>query len=385
MKKKIVILSAFLTPFRSGAEACAEEVPLRLKDRYEFTIVTARFRSSLSRSSFLDVEKRVRVIRVGLGLPIDKWLFPFLAPFVIRNLKPDVIHAILESFAGLALLFSRLTYPSAKRILTLQSTNLRLFTSSLQNDSLPLRVLMTAVSRIPKVIARIIFFGPIHGSAHRITAISTARGEQAKRYGTVIQLIPNGILLHDLQEAVASHPVIDDRILFAGRLEQMKGVDTLLAAFARVAEKHPTAHLVIVGDGSLRRNLEALQPALLKQGRIAFRGYLPPQRIAAEFAQASIFCGLSRSEALGNVFLEAQAAGCAVVATHVGGIPDIVTDGITGLLVPPDDVSAAAAALNRLLRDDALRGALSEAGKKNAEAYDWDVIAEEYAKVYEGE
>jgi glycosyltransferase involved in cell wall biosynthesis len=222
----------------------------------------------------------------------------------------------------------------------------------------------------------------MHRSAHRITVISRVLLERAKRFGKDAVLIPNGILLQDLKAASASHPKIDGRILFAGRLEQMKGVETLLDAFASLAEKHPAAHLVIVGDGSLRPTLEARQPALMTQGRIAFRGYLPPQRIAAEFAQAAIFCGLSRSEALGNVFLEAQAAGCAVVATTVGGIPDIVTDGHTGLLVPPDDVSAAAAAVDRLLSDDDLRMQLGGEGRKNAEAYDWESIAKRYGEVY---
>lgn len=350
MKKKVVILSAFVTPFRSGAEACAEEVAARLRDEFEITIVTARLRKDLPHLDTL--ASGVRVWRVGRGSPVDKWLYPVLAARAARALKPDLIHAVLESFAGLGLVLCRWFVPGAKRLLTCQSTNTSLLV------------------------------GTMHRAAHRVTAISRVLVERARRFGKNAVHIPNGILLKDLRAATERHPKIDDRILYCGRLEPMKGVDTLLDAFASFAESRPTAHLVIVGDGSLRRSLEGRYPAFVQEGRIAFRGYLPPQRIAAEFASAPVFCGLSRSEALGNVFLEAQAAGCAVVATHVGGIPDIVTDGVTGLLIHPNDVQAAATALQELLTDDALRTRLAEEGRKNAEAYDWDAVARRYAGVY---
>ncbi len=94
------------------------------------------------------------------------------------------------------------------------------------------------------------------------------------------------------------------------------------------APTHDVAiHLRIVGDRSQRKHLEQLAHDLKITDRLTFVGRLTPDKVADEFAQASIFCGLSRSEALGNVFLEAQAAGCAVVAMNVGGIPDIVKNG----------------------------------------------------------
>jgi len=79
MKPRVVILSAFATPLRSGAEACVEEVSARLKDRYDITVVTARMRKDLPRRDVLPGGVAIR--RVGFGLPLDKWLFPILAPF----------------------------------------------------------------------------------------------------------------------------------------------------------------------------------------------------------------------------------------------------------------------------------------------------------------
>jgi glycosyltransferase involved in cell wall biosynthesis len=346
---RVVILSAFLTPFRSGAEACAEEVSARLKDDFDITIVTARLRKDLP---YLDhLPSGVKVWRVGFGTSFDKWLYPFLAPRAARALKPDIVHAVLETFAGLALM--RLKGIKARRILTMQTTN------------------------------RTFLKGPIVRSADTVTAISSALVKIAGELGRKdVTLISNGIDLNMLKQARDKHAKIDGRILYVGRLEPMKGIDTLLDAFAPIADAHPEAHLVIVGGGSLRVSLESRKIDLVRAGRISFRGYLSPEKVANEFASASIFCGLSRSEALGNVFLEAQAAGCAVIGTTVGGIPDIVHHAKTGLLVSPDDVKGAAEALKQLLSDESLRAKLSEAGEKNAEAYDWNAVSEQYRAVY---
>ena len=316
-----MFLSAFLSPFRSGAEAMAEEVSQRLTDEFDVTIVTARLkRSSLKRDM---LGKKVHMIRVGLGLPMDKYLFPFLAPLATFRLKPDIIHAVLESYAGLALVFCKLIVPRAKRILTLQSTN----TSFM--------------------------LGPIHRSAHIITAISKALIERAKQFGrNDVVLIPNGIDLKLIQGACAEHPKDSSRVLFVGRLEPMKGVDILLQAFVKaIVGLSPDIHLRIVGDGSQAASLKDLAKELEIDHRVTFTGRVDHQAVLDEFARAEIFCGLSRSEALGNVFLEAQASGCAVIATNVGGIPDIVKDSESGLLVPPDDIDASAKAIRVLLSD----------------------------------
>jgi glycosyltransferase involved in cell wall biosynthesis len=223
----------------------------------------------------------------------------------------------------------------------------------------------------------------MHRSADALTVISNVLLERAESLGREdAVLIPNGMHVARLQEAVGRIPRVAGRVLFVGRLEQMKGIDTLLRAFAALRIEH-ISHLRIVGGGSLCSSLEALARELGIADRVTFVGFVPVPAIYEEFAAAEIFAGLSRSEALGNVFLEAQAAGCAVVGTRVGGIPDSVTDGETGLLVPPDDPAAAREALERLINDAGLREKLSDAGREHAKKYDWSVIAERYAEVYE--
>ncbi|PIQ76819.1 hypothetical protein COU78_00770 [Candidatus Peregrinibacteria bacterium CG10_big_fil_rev_8_21_14_0_10_49_24] len=345
MKPRIVIFSAFLTPYRSGAEACAEEVTAALRDRYDFTIVTARLSRSLPKKGELH---GVAVLRVGFGNSADKWLYPFLAPFAAMRLRPNLVHAVLESYAGLTLIFCRFLLPRTKRVLTCQSTNTTLFV------------------------------GTMHCFADAITVISSTLVERAKKFGrNDAILISNGLSLQHMPRMEK----VPGRILFVGRQEPMKGIDTLLRAFASVSVLG--AHLRVVGEGSVKKSMEALAAELGVADRVTFLGFVPMPDVYEEFAQAQIFCGLSRSEALGNVFLEAQAAECGVIGTRVGGIPDIIEDGNTGLLVEPDDVASAAKALNRLLTDEPLRTALAVQGRHHASHYDWSQIARQYAAVYD--
>ena len=346
--KKVVILSAFLSPLRSGAEACAEEVALELSDKFDITIITARMRKNLSKEDML--RGKVRIIRIGSGSGFDKWLFPFIAPFAVKKIQPDLIHAVLETFAGLALHICKWIVPKSKRILTMQTTN------------------------------RSFLKGLIVRSPDKVTAISEAlvkiAGELKRNDVTRIS---NGLHLGQI-------PVMEKekgRIVFVGRLEPMKGIDTLLHAFAKLRIKNEECRIRIVGDGSERAHLEQLTVDLGIVEHVLFTGFVPVPDVYEEFAKAEVFCGLSRSEALGNVFLEAQAAGCAVVGTTVGGIPDIIKDFETGLLVPPDDVASAVEALKKLLEDALLRQKLADAGRQHAQDFDWSNIAQKYESVYE--
>lgn len=348
MKPKIVILSAFLTPFRSGAEACAEEVPLRLADRFDFTIITARLRRDLPKNDML--QGKIPVVRVGFGLPIDKWLYPFLAPREAKKINPDIVHAILETFAGEALMRCKKIVPNAKRILTLQTTN-RTF-------------------RKKKIIQ----------SPDVVTAISKHLAEIAAQMNRKsVTVIPNGIAYEAIQSACAKYSKMPGRFLYVGRLEKMKGVDLLLQSFAKIKGSFV---LHIVGSGSLGNKLKKLADRLDVAHRVVFKGYMKAPDLYKEYAEAEIFCGLSRSEGMGNVFLEAQAAGCAVVATHTGGIPDIVWDRQTGILVPPKGFNAAVTALQRIVYDPVLLRSFSENGMKNTQEYDWKLIANRYADIY---
>jgi len=123
-------------------------------------------------------------------------------------------------------------------------------------------------------------------------------------------------------------------------------------------------HLVLIGAGPSRRALEDLATDLHIERRVHFAGQLVEAENLHQFFDASVLC--SRSEGFPNAIIEALAAGCPVIATPVGGIPEIITDRQTGLLVPVDDAEALAASVQELRGDVALRKRLSEAGPARA-------------------
>lgn len=149
---------------------------------------------------------------------------------------------------------------------------------------------------------------------------------------------------------------------FVGRLEEQKGVDVLLDAFARLRSRGAKARLRIVGDGSLRRSLEARAARLGLGPAVAFAGWIP------NAAETMAFCDVvavpSRWEGFGLVALEAMAAGKPVVASGVDGLREVVVHGETGLLVPPGNSGALAAALEEVLFDPRRAARLGAAGRR---------------------
>lgn len=133
-----------------------------------------------------------------------------------------------------------------------------------------------------------------------------------------------------------------------------------------IAAVESSARLVMVGDGPLRPTLEARARDLGLNGAVRFLGAVP--RAASFLPHFDVFVLSSVWEGMSNSLLEAMAAGRPVVATRVGGNPEVVVDGETGLLVPPRDPRALADAVLRLLGDPALAGRLGEAARRRVES-----------------
>lgn len=169
------------------------------------------------------------------------------------------------------------------------------------------------------------------------------------------------------------------QLLFVGRMSAAKGVPVLLDAMAALARTHPEARLTLVGDGPGRAALEARAAELGLGTRVTFAGYRDQDGVAEALGGADIFVLPSFAEGLPVVLMEALAARCAVVATRIAGIPELVRHGETGLLVPPGEAAALAEAVAQLLDDPALRARLAEAGRATVEA-EFD-LAREPAKL----
>jgi glycosyltransferase involved in cell wall biosynthesis len=156
-------------------------------------------------------------------------------------------------------------------------------------------------------------------------------------------------------------------ILTVGRwdsAEKYKGADTLICALPRVLKFAPDASLVFVGDGSDRPRLEQLSRQFQVADRAHFLRGLTPEQLSACYAGCNIFALPSRGEGFGMVFLEAMAYGKPVVGGAHGGIPDIVDDGKTGLLVPHGDVERLAHALESILADSVRASEMGALGRE---------------------
>jgi glycosyltransferase involved in cell wall biosynthesis len=165
-----------------------------------------------------------------------------------------------------------------------------------------------------------------------------------------------------------------------GRLVPIKGFDLLARALPAVVAQIPSARVLLVGDGAERAYLGAIASSMGVTERLQMTG--ETEDMTSYLAAADVVAVPSRNEGMGRVIVEAMALGLPVVATAVGGIPDVVTDGECGRLVEPEDVDALGAALIELGRDPALRRKLGEAAVRRAEAFSTAVASEKLLAVY---
>jgi glycosyltransferase involved in cell wall biosynthesis len=156
-----------------------------------------------------------------------------------------------------------------------------------------------------------------------------------------------------------------DVLAFAGRLGPQKAVGVLLAALSDL----PDVALVVAGDGPERSALERRAGELALEGRVRFLGSVPRGTVLRLFRAADVSVLPSAWENFPHTVVEALAVGCPVIATAVGGVPEVVRDGVNGLLVPPNDPGALRAALARFLGDEDLRARLSAAAPLSVDGY----------------
>ena len=175
-------------------------------------------------------------------------------------------------------------------------------------------------------------------------------------------------------------------VVFVGRITRQKGVPVLLRAAAHL---DPEVQLVLCAGAPDTPELGAEVAGLVEElrgtrsGVIWLSGMLSKREVIQLLSHATLFACPSVYEPLGIVNLEAMACGTAVVASKVGGIPEVVADGETGLLVPPDDPEALAEAINSLTRDPDRAKAMGVAGRERARTtFDWTKIAEQTAELY---
>lgn len=215
-----------------------------------------------------------------------------------------------------------------------------------------------------------------------ISALSQALATAAAAAGvpdSLITVIPNGV------DTTLFKPPSQPReqlILYVGTLIQRKGVNYLLEAMAQVTRRFPSFRLAIVGEGPEESALKQSANQLGIAGQVTFVGPQSPEQVRQWMQRAMLFVLPSLEEGLGVVLLEALACGTPIVASQVGGIPDVVTPDV-GRLVPAARPEALAEAINQLLADQSLWASMSHKARERATGcYDWQQIARRFEVIY---
>jgi glycosyltransferase involved in cell wall biosynthesis len=198
-----------------------------------------------------------------------------------------------------------------------------------------------------------------------------------------ITVIPNGICTKakDVPQG-GDLPFTEDEIVVGtvARLAPQKGIADFLQAADQVSRKLPQVKFAVVGDGPLRAGLEEMCRELGLAGRVAFTGFRPD--VPALLRRFSLFVQPSLSEGQGLTVLEAMAAGCPVVASNTGGLPELVVHGRTGLLTEPGNAESISAAVLRLLGDSRLCQELAAEARNVVLRYDLQVMVRQTGDLY---
>lgn len=335
-KLRVLAFSTAYLPIIGGAEVAVRELTDRMPD-VEVTLVCSKLRHGLPSEEKIG---SVNVIRVGFGFSFDKYLLPFLGVLKALRLGSfDLLWSIMASYGGFASLIYTWFRPGSRLLLTLQ-----------EGDP-------------PERYARRLgVLGFLHrrlfARADAIQAISHFLADWAKRSGAKVEpiVIPNGVDVERFSKRISAEERVrlrtelgyqpDDFVLIsASRLSYKNGLDILLRSIVGL----PThGKVLLVGEGEDRNALSELAVKLGIEKRVQFLGNVTHDRLPALLQASDLFVRPSRSEGLGNAFLEAMAAGLPTIGTPVGGIPDFLKEGETGWLAPADDVDGLARTIERV-------------------------------------
>jgi len=343
----LMVLEAAYPALRGGgAEAQVRTLARGLRARgHAVTILVPRLPwAPTEKITRLDGAAVCRLWFPRLPLVGGPWLWLRTAAFLHRRRRHyDAWHLhIAHRMAAVAALMGRWL---GKRVLAKVSGWWELEKGILAPDAGPVdRIACRALCRT----------GTWQAISRRIAHTLQARGVPASR----IVLLPNAVDGARFA-GIARDPAAPPRFLFVGRLEAEKGLATLLAAFARIADAHPAASLLLVGSGRLEKALADDARRLGIAHRVEFAGH--SDDVAAKLAQGNIGVLGSRIEGLSNTLLESMASGLPMVASRISGNEDFVQHGRNGWLFEPGDVDGLAACLAEAAAlDPARRSAMGE-------------------------
>ena len=365
--KRIIIFTTAFHPFIGGSEIAIEDVTNQLSEFF-FDIITPLRQKGLAS---YELRGNVAIHRLGFGSLIDKYIFPILGYLkgtqLIRKHNISILHAYQASHAAGAAWLIKLFHSSIFFILTLQEgKNLGKqsgFVKFFRSLILRRADLITSISHYLKSFA--------YQTAPHVPCL----------------VIPNGVDLEKFSYAPdQAHKALTDKpvIMTISRLVSKNGLMELIDAFKIVRSEYPGARLQIIGEGPDRNNLELQIENLGLNDSVDLIGQKKHEEVPLYLNKADVFVRPSLSEGFGTAFLEAMARGVPVVATPVGGIPDFLIDGVTGIYCRPRDSQSIADSVIKILGDNNLRNSIIiNAIDMVRLKYDIKIVANKFRNLYE--
>lgn len=352
MLPRILMVISYFHPFLGGAEQQALFLSEHLLKKNLFVMVLTRvFKNVLPYEQIKGMGVHRKIHTVPYGKLFGLAYFFSCLWFLIRKRKHyDIIHChLLQGFHSIAGVIMK--YVFKKKIIILVGATGQLSDFLLIQQGFCGRFLLWIIRKADKVIT--------------LCTVSTQEALSAGFAPQQISQIPNGVDTSFFTPA-CSLPA-SPRLLFIGRLDHMKGVDVLLHCLSSLRLKNIILPCDILGTGPLKETLQTLAADLHIADQVNFPGAI--HEILPYLQRASCFVFPSRSEGMPNVLLEAMACALPIIATSVGGIPDIIHHGRNGLLIPSDDIEALASALLRLISDHELSARLGNQARRDAEEF----------------
>lgn len=371
MTKKILIFSTAYFPLVGGAEVAVKEITDRIDD-VQFDLITARINRKLPKFERIG---NVNVYRIGFGIKLDKFLLPILGVFRAVKLnkinKYNLIWSLMASQASVAASFLKILYPKIKLLLNLQEGD--------EEDHLKRYVFENDF--LYKILIKP-WYILVFKKADFITALSSYLKQRAVDIGVKcpIEIVPNGV---DINKFRNPKPEIQNEskiLITTSRLVKKNAVDDIIEAMKYLPDD---VNFYIIGSGPLENKLKQKTKDKKLETRVKFFGYLSHEEIIKYLYNSAIFIRPSLSEGMGISFLEAMAMGVPVIATPVGGIPDFLEEGETGLFCNVRDPESIAEKVKIYFENADLREKIKANAKEMVEKkYDWNLIADKMKNIF---
>jgi len=355
---------AWETP--GGVQVHVRELANRLSAREHDVLILAPGARSVAEGDVRTVGRPVRVPYGGKVAPISfSWGSWQRIRETLRVFEPDVVHAHEPLSPSTAMLVVRAA--TAPTVGTFHAGHER---SRLMSATAP--ILRSTYRRLDA----------------RIAVSHAAADFLATAFPGPVEIVPNGVEIERFARPARTPRRPPDglpngrRILWVSRLDPQKGFPIMVRAFAILGRELDDLQLVVIGDGRDRGAVDLLPPDL--RSRVAMLGPVPNADLPPHHAAADAFAAPALGhESFGVILVEAMAAGLPVVASDIAGYREVIREDVDGLLVPPGDPDALAAALRQVLAQPELARRLAAAGPERARAFSWDVVVPRIEAIYE--